>query len=137
MLTQKIGVYKIWALNIPSLTSVSGFPIAIEGPADNDPRRYFIGGTVLQRPSLVAVGDILLTGFGGHCDTYNFTGMVVAVSKTKATVTNIVAMEASPGAPSPEPTVYTEGTGGQAGIWQSGMAFAVDLDNSRIFLSTG
>lgn len=137
MLTQKIGVYKIWALNIPSLTSVSGFPIAIEGPADNDPRRYFIGGTVLQRPSLVAVGDILLTGFGGHCDTYNFTGMVVAVSKTKATVTNIVAMEAEPGAPSPEPTVYTEGNGGQAGIWQSGMAFAVDLDNSRIFLSTG
>ena len=61
MLTQKIGVYKIWALNIPSLTNVSGFPIAIEGPADNDPRRYFIGGTVLQRPSLVAVGDILLT----------------------------------------------------------------------------
>lgn len=42
------GVYKLWALEIPSLAIVPGFPVEVTGPATNDPRRYFIGGTMLQ-----------------------------------------------------------------------------------------
>ena len=37
-------------------------------------------------------------GFGGHCDNFNYTGMLVTMSKTPGVgVTNIQAMEASPG----------------------------------------
>jgi hypothetical protein len=44
------------------------------------------------------LGDIVIGGFGGHCDNFNYTGMLVTVSKTSGVgVTNVVAMEASPG----------------------------------------
>jgi hypothetical protein len=92
------GVYKMWDLSIPSLEDVPGFPVTIAGPASNDLTRYFIGGTVLQRPGPSSIGNSIVAGFGGHCDGFNFIGMLVAVSKTSSTgVTNIVAMEASPG----------------------------------------
>ena len=59
---------------------------------------YFVGGTVLNRPGLAAFGNTIVGGFGGHCDNFNYTGMLVAVSKTPGVgVTNIQAMEASPG----------------------------------------
>jgi hypothetical protein len=61
--------------------------------------RYFLGGTVLQRPSLASVGNVVVAGFGGHCDNFNYTGMLVSVSKTTGVgVTNVIAMEAQPGA---------------------------------------
>jgi hypothetical protein len=89
----------MWALSLPSLEDVPGFPVTIGGPAPNDPTRYFIGGTVLQRPGLSSIGNRIVAGFGGYCGGFNFTGMLVAVSKTSGGtgVTNIVAMEASPG----------------------------------------
>ena len=38
-------------MDILDLSDRAGFPILIDGHnADNDPTRYFIGGTVLQRP---------------------------------------------------------------------------------------
>jgi hypothetical protein len=44
------------------------------------------------------LGNTVVGGFGGHCDNFNYTGMLVAVSKTAGVgVTNIQAMEASPG----------------------------------------
>jgi hypothetical protein len=150
------GVYKLWALTIPTLAVVSGFPVEIGGPSDNDPTRYFAGGTVLQRPGLTTVGDSIIAGFGGHCDGFNFTSMLIAVSKTSTTVTSVIAMEVSPGehnipflkplyiadyrgsgAPSPQATVCTEGSGGKGGIWQSGMGLSTDLANNRIVFSTG
>lgn len=42
---------RFYAVNVLDLTDRPGFPILIDGHnADNDPTRYFIGGTVLQRP---------------------------------------------------------------------------------------
>ena len=59
---------------------------------------YFVGGTVLNRPGLAMIGNTVIGGFGGHCDNFNYTGMLVAVSKTPGVgVTSIQAMEASPG----------------------------------------
>jgi hypothetical protein len=79
------------------LTDVTG-PVIIDGHfANNDPTRYFLGGTVLQRPGLAMVGNNIVAGFGGHCDNFNYTGMLVSVSKTTGTVNNIQAMVASPG----------------------------------------
>jgi iron transport multicopper oxidase len=94
-----LGQYKMYALNIPDLTDVEGFPVALNGHfANNDPTRYFVGGTVLQRTGLASMGDSIIAGFGGQCDVFNYTGMLVTVSKTSGTgVTNIIAMEASPG----------------------------------------
>jgi hypothetical protein len=44
------------------------------------------------------IGNTVIGGFGGHCDNFNYTGMLVAVSKSAGVgVTNIQAMEALPG----------------------------------------
>lgn len=118
------------------MTAVAGYPIIIDGhAANNDPTRYFVGGTVLNRPGLAMIGDSIVAGFGGHCDNFNYTGMLVTVSKTKATLTNIQAMVAAPGAPSPQPTNYQQQTGGKAGIWHSGMGLAVNGNN--VLFATG
>lgn len=70
-------------------------------------------------------------GFGGHCDRFNYTGMLVGVSKTAGVgVTNIQAMEASPGAPSPQELDINEEGGGKAGIWQGGMVSLVSTIKS-------
>lgn len=75
---------------------------------------------------------------GGHCDQFNYTGMVVAVSKTAGIgVSSIYAMEASPGAPSPQPLSLTSQNGGKAAIWQSGMGLSTDAANYRIYFVTG
>jgi len=84
------------------------------------------------------LGNTIIAGFGGHCDNFNYTGMLVTVSKTAGVgITNIQAMEASPGAPSPQQLDITQQGGGKAGIWQSGMGLALDAPNNRVFFVTG
>ncbi|KAJ9145434.1 WSC domain-containing protein [Pleurostoma richardsiae] len=132
------GQYKLYAVKIPTLEDVAGFPVSLEGHfANNDNTRYFVGGTVLQRPGLAVLGDSIVAGFGGHCDNFNYTGMLVTASKTSGKITNVQAMVASPGAPSPQPTDITVQQGGKAGIWASGMGIAVDAPNNRVFFATG
>lgn len=76
--------------------------------------------------------------FGGHCDNFNYTGMLVAVSKISGVgVTNIQAMEASPGAPQPQALDINVQGGGKAGIWHSGMGIAADTTKNRVFFVTG
>lgn len=87
----------MWALQLPGLTTVSGSPVLINGPASNDPTRYFVGGTILQRPGLATIGDSIIAGFGGHCDSMNYTGILVSVSKSGKGVTDMFATTASPG----------------------------------------
>lgn len=89
----------MYAVKLPALQDVQGFPVILEGHnANNDPSRYFVGGTLLQRPALTAIGNTIVAGFGGHCDNFNYSGMLVTVSKTTGVgVTNIQAMVASPG----------------------------------------
>ncbi|EOO00796.1 putative wsc domain-containing protein [Phaeoacremonium minimum UCRPA7] len=131
------GEYKLHALQLPALTDAPGFPVIIDGHrADNDPAKYFIGGTIMQRPALTSLNGVIVGAFGGHCDLFNFTGMIVSVSKTpNVGVVSIYAMEQAPGAPSPNPTDITSEKGGKAGIWQSGMGLATD--GNRIFVTTG
>ena len=131
------GIYQMYALELPTLADVPGFPVLMDGNrADNDPTRYFVGGTVLQRPALATANGAILVAFGGHCDLFNYTGYVASVSKTPGTgVLGLFAMEISPGAPSPQPLDLLVEKGGKAGIWQSGMGIAVD--GSRAFVVTG
>jgi hypothetical protein len=134
-----LGQYKFYAVKLPSLTDVSGFPVIIDGHyANNDPTRYFVGGTVLNRPGLAMIGNTIIGGFGGHCDNFNYTGMLVGVSKTAGVgVTNIQAMEAGPYAPQPQTLDITVQGGGKAGIWQGGMGIAADTSANRVFFVTG
>jgi hypothetical protein len=46
---------------------------------------------------LVLVGNSIVAGFGGHCDNFNYTGMLVSVHKSAAIINDIQAMVASPG----------------------------------------
>ena len=94
-----LGIYNFYAVDILTLQDKPGYPVPIDGNfADNDNSRqsllsftlffplnvfrYFIGGTVLQRPSLTMINGVVIGAFGGHCDLYNYTGMLVAVSTT-------------------------------------------------------
>ncbi|KAK3330104.1 WSC domain-containing protein [Apodospora peruviana] len=131
------GIYQMYALKLPTLADAPGFPVLMDGNrADNDPTRYFVGGTVLQRPALATLNGAILVAFGGHCDLFNYTGFVAAVSKTPGDgVVGLFAMESSPGAPIPQQLDITKESGGKAGIWQSGMGIAVD--GSRAFVVTG
>ncbi|KAH0556915.1 hypothetical protein GP486_005298 [Trichoglossum hirsutum] len=130
------GIYKFYAVDIKDLTDRPGFPILVDGHnADNDPTRYFVGGTVLQRPALALINGVVYGAFGAHCDKYNYTGMLVGISTNPSIgVVTIYAMEASPHAPAVVTDINTE-QGGKAGIWMGGMAPATD--GSRLFLTTG
>ncbi|MCJ1425454.1 hypothetical protein MMC29_003353 [Sticta canariensis] len=130
------GVYQFYAVDILDLSDRAGFPILIDGHnADNDPIRYFIGGTVLQRPSMTLIDGTVYGAFGGHCDKFNYTGMIAAVSTTPGVgVTSLFAMEATPYAPAVVEDINVE-QGGKAGIWMGGMAPATD--GSRLFVTTG
>lgn len=129
------GVYYFHAVNVNTLQDVPGFPILLDGiAAQNDPRRTFVGGVILQRPSLIQIGSVVYGGFGGHCDSYNYTGQVIGVDINLAQVVTDFATESGPIA-TPSEVLLQDGGGQQAGIWMSGMSLA--SDGSRLFYVTG
>ncbi|GAB7357018.1 hypothetical protein MBLNU459_g7845t2 [Dothideomycetes sp. NU459] len=130
------GVYYFYAVNVNTLEDVPGFPILVDGSvADNDARKYFVGGTILQRPSLLQIGNYVYAGFGGHCDLYNYTGTVLGVDIVNKKVVTNFAVESGPN--SAFTTNYMQNAGGgQGGIWQSGMGLSSDGVN-RLFFATG
>ncbi|KAF2841931.1 hypothetical protein M501DRAFT_998134 [Patellaria atrata CBS 101060] len=120
------GVYYFYAVHLDTLDDVEGFPILVDGvPADNDKRKYFIGGTILNRPSLTQIGDVVYAGFGSICDQFNYTGTVLAVNvKEKKLVNNFVTQAGLDSAFTLDWTMFH--AGGGAGIWQSGMGLSSD-----------
>jgi iron transport multicopper oxidase len=120
-------------VDVKTLNTVDGYPILVDGTvADNDNRNYFVGGTVLQRPSVLQKGNFVFGAFGGHCDLFNYTGSVVGIDITKRKVNTMFVMSWGP--QSPAETDWYKGKGGGAGIWQSGLGLATD--GPRIFLVT-
>jgi iron transport multicopper oxidase len=80
------------------------------------------------------INGYVIGAFGGHCDLFNYTGMITSISTTPGVgVAGLYTMESSPGAP-PIVSDITLQQGGKAGIWQSGMG--ISTDGSRIFLAT-
>ena len=85
---------------------------------------------------MAIIGGTIVAGFGGLCDFYNYTGMIVGVStKPGVGITSIYAMEGGPGA-TPESDDILHGKGGQAGVWMGGMSPSTD-GSSRMFIVTG
>lgn len=129
------GVYYFYGVNINTLANVPGFPVLVDGaPADNDPAKVFIGGVILQRPSLVQIGSVVYGGFGGHCDLFNYTGLVVGVDINKQKVVTSFATESGPLVAQTN-QLMQNGGGGQGGVWMSGMALSTD--GQRLFFVTG
>lgn len=110
------GVYYFHGVNINTLQDVAGFPILIDGSvSDNAPSKYFIGGTVLQRPSLAQIGSVVYGAFGGHCDLFNYTGLVIGVDVNQKKIVTSFATETGPLVP--QTNVWNQnGGGGQGGI---------------------
>ncbi|KAH0175344.1 WSC domain-containing protein, partial [Aureobasidium melanogenum] len=129
------GVYYFHGVYLDTLQDVPGFPILIDGSvADNDVNDYFVGGVVLQRPSLVQVGNYVYGGFGGHCDLFNYTGLVVGIDVVNKNIASQWAVSVGPLVPH-SGNLLQNGAGGEGGIWQSGVGLSTD--GSRLFLATG
>ena len=129
------GVYYFHGVNVNTLEDVQGFPVLIDGSqSDNAPEKYFVGGIVLQRPSLAQVGSVVYGAFGGHCDLFNYTGLVVGVDINQKKVVTNFATESGPLVS--QTNVWNQnGGGGQGGIWMSGMALSTD--GNRLFWVSG
>lgn len=129
------GVYYFHGVNVNTLQDVDGFPILIDGSqSDNAPDKYFVGGVILQRPSLAQIGSVVYGAFGGHCDLFNYTGLVVGVDINQKKVVTNFATESGPLVP--QSNVWNQnGGGGQGGIWMSGMALSTD--GNRLFWVSG
>ena len=78
------------------------------------------------------LNNVVYGGFGGHCDLFNYTGMVIGVNTKSAKVVAAFAMESGPSANHGSYSV--NGGGGEAGIWMSGMGLA--SDGNRLFAVT-
>lgn len=129
------GVYYFYAVNVNTLEDVPGFPILVDGSvSDNAPLKSFVGGIILQRPSLIQIGSVVYAGFGGHCDLFNYTGLVVGVDVNQKQVVTNFAVESGPLAP--QTNVWNQDAGGgQGGIWMSGMGLSTD--GNRLFWVSG
>ena len=92
------------AVDIPTLAERSGFPVQIQGTADNQTGVNFDATYELQRPGLLMLGDTVYAAFAGHCDIGNYQGWVVGVNTAGNIRARWSAAAQFPG----------------AGIWQSG-----------------
>ncbi|MCJ1408115.1 hypothetical protein MMC19_002188, partial [Ptychographa xylographoides] len=128
------GVYYFHGVNVNTLADVFP-PILVDGSvADNAPQKYFVGGVILQRPSLLQVGSVVYGAFGGHCDLFNYTGVVIGVDVNQQKIVTQFATESGPLAE--QTNIWNDnGGGGQAGIWMGGMALS--SDSGRLFFVTG
>ncbi len=97
------------AINLETGAERGGFPVALEGTAQNN-GQTFHGATQLQRPGLLLMNGVVYAGFGSDCDDATWQGWVFGVS----TAGVLKARWAS----------VPSGNGG--GIWQAGSGLFSD-----------
>ncbi len=108
------------AVSVSTGAQEPGFPVLLNGRAQNAPGQEFHPQTQLQRPGLLLVEGVVYAAFGSDCDHEPWQGWVFGVSTEGAVKARWVADE----------------TGNGAGIWQSGSGLASDGPGT-ILLSTG
>jgi hypothetical protein len=128
------AVYYLYGVYLSTLQDLYKFPLIIDDvPHDNDARKMFLGGLVVQGPSLLLVGDMLYAGFGGICDSFNYTGSVVAVNLASR---NVYRWATQAGLESRYIDDWTmKHGGGGGGIWQAGIGLA--SDGKDVFFTVG
>jgi hypothetical protein len=105
-----------------------GFPLVLQGAADNDPTVTFDPFLQMQRAGLLYAHGSVYIGFGSHCDLGAWRGWIMAVGVT--------------GTPAIRSLFVTEAAnGGGAGVWGAGGGLVTDGDdpngNPRVFFATG
>lgn len=115
------GQWVMHAIDLQTGNEKTGFPVPLEGDAQNVPGVTFNGKFQLQRPGLLLMDGVVYAAFAGHCDVGDYRGWVMGVS----TSGELRARWAS------EPA---ESRG--AGIWQTGTGIASDRPG-RMFVVTG
>ncbi|MGN6215446.1 MAG: InlB B-repeat-containing protein [Solirubrobacterales bacterium] len=111
------AVWKMHAVDLASGGERPGFPVTIEGEAENLPV-VFEPTHQLQRPALLLMNGVVYAGFGGHCDISPFHGWIVGVS----TAGQIRTMWAT----------TEEGHNGAA-IWMGGGGIVSDGEGQLLF----
>ncbi len=108
------------AINLATGAEREGFPVQLQGTAQNQPSMTFNPTSQLQRPGLLLLNGVVYAGFGSDCDLNTWQGWVFGVSTAGQVKARWVAV---PG-------------GNGAGIWQSGAGLFSDGPNT-LMVSTG
>ena len=109
------------AVDLPTLAERPGFPVPIQGSADNQTGVTFDPTHQLQRTGLLLIGGTVYAGFGSHCGITPYKGWLFGVS-TGGQVEARWSTEDR----------FNDG----AGVWQTGGAPLSDGSNTFI-VSTG
>ncbi len=111
--TYDAGHNAVWfmdALNLSTGQENPGFPVQLDGTADNDPSIVFHAKSQQQRPGLLLMNGIVYAGFGSHCDHSPFEAWVFGVSTDGQVKARWVSVR--------------NGDGG--GAWQAGVGLSSD-----------
>lgn len=111
-------IWKMHAVDLSTGNERAGFPVTIQGEAENLPETTFDPTHELQRPALLLMNGVVYAGFGGHCDITPFHGWIVGVS----TAGQIKTMWAT-----------TEKTHSGAAVWMGGGGIASDREGQILF----
>ncbi len=114
------GAARWWldAIDMSSGAERAGFPVALEGEAQNLPGTQFDATDQLQRPGLLLMEGVIYAAFGSDCDHEPYEGWVFGVTSAGA----VKARWA------------TDREGG--GVWEAGSGLTSDGPGT-ILLSTG
>jgi hypothetical protein len=111
-------------VDVATGAETAGWPVRIQGHADNDSTTVFDAAHEMQRAGLSLVNGVVYLAFGAHCDRTPYVGWVVGVSASTPAITTMWSTE-----------IHQSG-GGQAGIWQSGGGLVTDAAGS-LYAVTG
>jgi CBS domain-containing protein len=117
--------WRLHALDSRNGDELPGWPVTVQGIADNDPGAVFHADQELQRPGLLINHGQVFLAFGGICDRPPFRGWIAGVS----TATRHVHL-------------WTDEGGGansdsaEGGIWEAGSTLSTDRGGD-IFVATG
>jgi outer membrane protein assembly factor BamB len=110
--------FQLHAVDLASGGERAGFPVTIEGTAQNLPGLAFDPHFHLQRPGLLLMDGVIYAGFGGICDMSPYYGWLAAISTSGA-----------------KQGMWVASTAG-ASLWQSGGALVSD-GPGQILFTTG
>lgn len=108
------------ALDISTGAERAGFPVQLDGNADNLPSLTFDAQIEEQRPGLLLLDGTVYAAFGGNCDITPWQGWVFGVATGSGQITARWADNPN---------------GNGAGIWQSGVGLTSDGPNTLLFVT--
>ena len=105
------AAYWAHAVDVATLAERPGFPVQIQGAADNGPSAIFDPKYHLQRTGLILLDGVIYAAFAGICDAPPWKGWIFGISTAGGITARWIAEDP---------------TSNGAGIWQTGGAPVVD-----------